>query len=256
MSQSSHYDSLDTMALQSILLNTDQKPEAHRAALSALARRSFYQRSKVVVEIMRSVLRHPDRYDQDAMMALIDIMATDPEAEATEIMLRVLPDMVEAALDSNRAALKSEFRNYYYQALITRQRDDDLVVWGEMLPQLDVKTLVGTIVDPAAAPLEAIEPFTLIDRQPEPQRTKALISIIAGVARSNSDPKHIQTAIALLTKSADKAQLSEGIAVLAQQWERAKKAGRHPATDLLENALRLLDDQPRTTAERLTGKRP
>lgn len=256
MAQQSHYDSLDLPALQSILLNTEQKPDVHRAALSALARRSAYQRGKAVIEIMRSVLRHPDRYDLDVMMALIDIMATDPEAEATEMMLSILPDLIEAALDANRGALKPEFRSYFYQALVTRQREDDLVVWSEMLPQLDVKTLVGAIVDPAAGPLEAIEPLTLIERQPEPQRTKALISIIAGVARGGGDPKNIQKATALLAKSADEAQLAEGISVLAQHWERAKKAGRRGQTEMLENVLRLIDDQPRSATERLTGKRP
>ncbi len=250
----SNYDALDVQALSSLLLNADMSPEVHRGALSALARRSPYQRSTLIIQILRSVMSHPDRYDQEVMMALIDILGSDPNADATAAMLEVLPDMLEQALDPKRA-LKPEFREYFYQTLVTRQREDDLSVWGEMLPNLEAKTLVAILVDPVARPLEALEPLTLIDRLREPSRTKALISVIAGVAHTGGDPANVQKAAALIANSADADQLKEGINVLGQHWDRAKKSGRRAQTEMLERALSIIDPAPRTPTERLTGKR-
>jgi hypothetical protein len=220
-----------------------------------LARRGAYQRSSTIITILRSVLRYPERYDQDVMMALIDILATDPEAEATGAMLEVLPDMLDSGMDP-RTALKPEFREYFYTALVTRQREDDLVVWGEMLPELEAKTLVAALVDPSAQALEALEPATLIDRLPEPQRTKALISVIVGAAHMSGNPKTVAEASAMLARSMDPNQLADGIEVLAQHWEKAKKGGRKRQAELLEKALEALDHTPRSAGERLTGKRP
>jgi hypothetical protein len=255
MDQNTSYDQLDTPTLTNLLLNADQAADVHRGALSALARRSAFQRSATIITILRSVLRYPDRYDQEVMMALIDILATDPESDATLAMIEVLPEVLEHGIDP-KSALKPEFREYFYTALVTRQREDDLLVWGEMLPQLDPKTLVASMVDPAAGPLEAVEPLTLIDRLPEPQRTKALISVIVGVAHMSGNRKVIQTATSMLTRSADQGQLKDSINGLAQHWEKAKKAGRKEQGDLLEQALSVLDGEPRSATERLTGKRP
>jgi hypothetical protein len=255
MDQHSSYDALDTPTLTNLLLNADQNPDVHRGALSALARRSAYQRSATITTILRSVLRNPGRYDQDVMMALIDILATDPEAEATAAMIDVLPEMLEHGMDP-RSELRPEFREYFYTALVTRQRQDDLLVWGEMLPQLDAKTLVASLIDAAAHPLEAIEPITLIDRLPEPQRTKALINVIAGIAHLGGNIKPVQEAIAMLARSADRGQLRDGVNTLGQHWEKSKKANRKQQADVLEQALAIIDDEPRSAAEKLTGKRP
>jgi hypothetical protein len=255
MDQNSSYDALDTPTLTNLLLNADQAPDVHRGALSALARRSAYQRSATITTILRSVLRNPERYDQDVMMALIDILATDPDSEATAAMIDVLPEMLEHGMDS-RSALRPEFREYFYTALVTRQRQDDLLVWGEMLPQLDAKTLVASLIDPAAHPLEAIEPITLIDRLPEPQRTKALINVIAGIAHLGGKLKPVQESTSMLSRSADAGQLRDGLSTLAQHWEKARKAGRKQQVDILEQALSIIDDEPRSAAEKLTGKRP
>jgi len=247
---------LDTPALTNLLLNADQPPDVHRGALSALARRSAYQRSQIAAQIIRSVMRHPDRYDQDVMMSVIDILATDPEAEATEMMISLLPDMLEMAVDASRDGLKPEFREYFYQALMTRQRDDDIAVWQEMLPRLEARTLVAALLDPAAGSLEALEPLTLVNRLPEPQRTKALISIIVGIVHTKGDPDAAHQATSLLSQSADQAQLEEGVNVLAQHWQRAKKAGKRFQIELLEETLRVLDTEPRSPSERLMGRRP
>ncbi len=255
MDQNTSYDSLDTPALTNLLLNPEQSSDVHQGALSALARRSVYQRSPTVMTILRSVITHADRYDQHLMMQLIDILATDPDSEATVAMLEVLPDMLEAGIDPH-GFLKAEFREYFYTAMVTRQREDDLLVWGDMLPQLAAKTLVAALIDPAAGSLQAIEPLTLIDRMDEPSRTKALVSVISGVAHMGHKPETVQGAVDLITRSSDDAQLEDGLSVLAGQYEKAKKAGRDSQAGLLEQALRILDTEPRSTSERLTGKRP
>jgi hypothetical protein len=255
MDQNSTYDALDTPTLTNLLLNADQSSEVHRGALSALARRSAYQRSATITTILRSVMRYPERYDQEVMMALIDILATDPEADATVAMIEVLPEMLELGMDT-KTALKPEFREYFYTALVTRQREDDLLVWGEMLPQLEAKALVAALVDPAAHPLDAIEPLTLMDRLSEPQRTKALISTIVGIAHMGGKAKAVRDATMMLSRSADSGQLRDGLNVLGQHWEKAKKSNRKQQIEILEQALSTLDDTPRSAAERLTGKRP
>jgi hypothetical protein len=254
MADQSNLDSLETPALTTLLLNPDQPPEIHRGALSALARRSAFQRSSTVTTILRSVLTNPDRYDQDAMMALIDILATDPEAEATVAMIEVLPEMVAAGV-TGKDEVRASFREYFYQCLVTRQRDADLAVWAEMLPELDTRTLVGSLIDPAAGSLEALEPLTLIDRLAEPQRSKALFSVVVGAAHLGARVENAERAVMFL-KSSSQSDLADGIATLAQHWERAKKAGRNRTVSILEAALATLDTQPRTAAERLTGKRP
>src|SRR5262249_10249887 len=159
-------------ALSALLLNADRPADVHRAALSALSRRSPYDRTSTLVALLKSMVSHPGRYNQEVMMSLIDILATDPTPQATEAMLDSLPVVLGTAMDGSDA-LKPDFREYFYQALVTRQRDGDLEVWATMLPELEIKTLVAALIDPVAKPLEALEPITLIDRQPEPQRTKA-----------------------------------------------------------------------------------
>jgi hypothetical protein len=205
---------------------------------------------------MRSIIEHGDRYDQNVMMSIVDIMATDPDADATAAMLEILPEILESAVSTGPGqGLTPEFREYFYTALVTRQRDDDLNVWGEVLPTLEPRTLVAALIDPAAIPLLAIEPLTLIDRLKEPTRTAALISVIVGVARAQGSHQHVQQATEMLARSCDEAKLDEGLNTLQAQWERAKKAGQ-PYHAALEMALRTLDKRPRTAGERLTGKRP
>lgn len=249
------YDMLDIAALSALLLNSDRPAEVHRAALSALSRRSAYDRTSTLVDLLKSMVSNPGRYDQDVMMSLIDILATDPTPQATEAMLESLPGVVGTAMDGTDA-LKPDFREYFYTALVTRQREGDLKIWAEVLPELGAKELVGILVDPAAKPLDALEPLTLMDRLPEPQRTKALISVISGIAHRRGLMDTMNQVVNLLQKSSAPDQLKEGVDVLAQQWEKAKKAGREAPAGILEAALRVLDAKPRTAGERLTNKRP
>ncbi len=255
MADQDSYDLLDTPTLTNILLNPDQTPDIHRAALSALSRRDPYQRTPRLIEILKAVLKHPERFDQDVMMGVIDILATDPDPDATYAMIELLPVMLERTLDG-KDPLKPEFREYFYTALITRQREEDLDVWRDMLPRLEPRTLIAALLDPAAGPLQALEPITLMDRLEEPKRTKALISSIAGLARLKGRQEQAQQVPLLLKKTHDPAQLEDGIRALAEHWEKAKKIGRKEQATTLEGALRLIDTRPRTAAERLTGKRP
>ncbi len=249
------YDMLDIAALSALLLNSDRPPEVHRAALSALSHRSPYDRTSTLVALLNSMVSNPGRYNQDVMMSLIDILATDPTPQATAAMLDSLSTVLGTGMDGSDA-LKPEFREYFYTALVTRQREGDLRVWAEALPELDAKTLVAALVDPVAKPLEALEPVTLIDRLAEPQRTKALISVIAGIAHRRGAMDTVNEVIKVLQRSSSPEQLKEGVEALSQQWEKAKKGGRDAQSGMLEAALRAIDNKPRTPGERLTGKRP
>ena len=163
MAEQHPYDSLDISALTTLLLNPDRPPEVHRAVLSALSRRSPFDRTSSLVALLESMVQNPGRYDQDVMISCIDILATDPTPQATSAMLEVLPSVLHTGMDGTDA-LKPEFREYFYTALVTRQREGDLKVWAEFLPELDSRTLVAALVDPVAGALEALEPLTLIDR--------------------------------------------------------------------------------------------
>lgn len=255
MADQSSYDSLDTPMLTNLLLSPEQRPEVHKGALSALSRRSPAQRTSQLIRVLKNIADFPERYNQDVMMLVIDLLATDPDPDATLAMLEMLPRVLEIAIE-NKDALKPEFREYYYTALVSRQRDSDLNVWREMLPTLEPKTLVAALVDPVAEPLQAIEPLTLIDRLPEPQRSKALFSAIAGMAHTKRPVEQILEAARLLSQSHDPAQLEQGIEALAQRWERAKKSNAEAQAACLEAALQILDTRPRTAAEKLIGKRP
>ncbi|HEC21592.1 MAG TPA: hypothetical protein ENI95_01605 [Chloroflexi bacterium] len=251
------YDSLDTPTLTNLLLNPAQHREIHRAALSALSRRSADQRCPRLVLILRNVISKPDRYDQEIMMAIVDILATDPDPKATIALFEVLPDMLEAGIsDQEGPKPKPEFREYFYKALMTRQRESDMDVWRVMLPQLSPRTLVAMLLDPAAEPLQPLEPLSLIDRLPEPKRTRALIAAIAGVVRARRPAEIAFEAARLLKESHDRARLEEGLRLLTLQWSRYQTARMRAQADTLQTALRLIDPRPRSITERLAGKRP
>lgn len=253
--QQSNFDRLDVVTLTNLLVNPDQDSETHRMALSALSRVNPSERRSRVIIVMRNLLRMPERFDQDVMTSLVDLLATDPDPDATLAMLDILREML-AAVMTNRTALKPSFREYFYEALVTRQREGDLTVWAEMLPTLDSRTLVAALLDPVAGALQALEPVTLIDRQPEPGRTKALLSAVAGLVQRDGDPEQIKNALAKLSESADPDQVEQSIELFAERWEKATHSGDRRQAALLREVLATLDPRPRTGAERLMGKRP
>jgi hypothetical protein len=248
------YDKLDAPTLTTVLLNPDLGEEAHKAALSALSKRPIYERTEPLIRTLRNYIAHHSRYAPKVAEGVIAILGTDPDADATVAMLEVLPLMLKSTLSG--AAPPQSVREYYYGALITRQREDDLQVWAEMLPTFDALTLAAAILDPAAVPLEDIEPWTLLDRRPEPDRTNAIFTVILGATRSGALDMNVRQAIDLLEKSHDGQAFEDGLDVLAEQWALARKHNRHNHAAGLEAALSLIDRRPRSAAERIVGKRP
>jgi len=248
------FDQLDISALAALLLDPDAGDDVHRAALSALSRVSPDARNDRLVKVLKRIFVDPDRYNLDVIAAAIDLLATDPDPDATAAMLEILPDMMHYTLRGKQITPK--FRAYFYQALMTRQRDEDLRVWGEMLDSISPETLVGIIVDPEAAPLEALEPWTLMERQAEPDRTNALITILLLATRKGGLDSPVKEAVMALQEKHDPGAFEAGLDKLAEQWEQAKKAGRKKHADGLHAALEIVDNRPRTASERLTGKRP
>jgi hypothetical protein len=173
------FEMMDLDALTNILLTANQRPDVQRAAMSAMSRRSPLQRNAKLALILKQVVRYPDRYNQDVMMSLIDILATDPEPDATATMIEILPKVLDSAMTPG-GALKPQFRRYFYQALVSRRRESDILVWQEMLPQLKPDTLAAALLDPVGKPLNALEPFTLINRLPRRKRSRLLWRVIFG----------------------------------------------------------------------------
>ncbi|NDJ52477.1 MAG: hypothetical protein GYB68_05240 [Chloroflexi bacterium] len=250
-----HYDAIEIDTLMSVLLDPDAEPDTHQKSLASLARRHFLGRTSSLIKILSSVVKNTDKYDQDVMSHLIDIFATDPDPDATSGMIEMLPKVAESVLDPN-TALDPEFREYYYQALATRQREEDLAVWAELLPEFKPKTLIAILIDPTAEPLMIIEPYTLLDRAPEPERTRSLMSLVAALASTGGSRDRLKKALELLIQSHDDQQYEQGLDALSGHWERAKKAKRTNHQSRLEAVLKALDKRPRTPGEMLTGRRP
>jgi hypothetical protein len=255
MNDQNSYDALETPTLINLLIDATRPAESHIMALAALAKRSEGHRTPGLISTLESITRHSDKYDPQVMIGTIDGLATDPDVTATAAMLEFLPVVLRSVADG-KGAFASEFRGRYYQALLTRQSDDDLEVWGEVLPKLDGRSLAGAILDPEAGPLEAIEPWTLLERLTEPERTKALVAVVVGVVRGLGSVEAVRRAVPQLRESHDPAELEAGLDTLGGYWEQAKKAGRDKLVANLEAILGALDRRPRTSVERLTGKRP
>ena len=154
------YDQMEIPALTNILLNPASAAEIHKRALSALSRLDPLNRTSSLITVLQSISKHPSLYDQDICLQVVDLLATDPDADATVAMLEVLPRVVETAirkgdtkqehyitsrgdiiLGTEEQELSPEFREYFFQALLTRQREEDLQVWAEMLPGFSGQTL-------------------------------------------------------------------------------------------------------------------
>jgi hypothetical protein len=188
---------------------------------------------------------------------IIDLFATDPNPEATIAMLEVLPVILDQDHTSSATGSLSAVRGYYYTALATRERDEDLAVWSDFLPRLDVRMLVNIILDPQAGPLvAAIGPFELLGRLPEPERTNGIFAVLVGATRGGVITPEVREAFALLKQGAHRQTYEDGIETLTDQWERAWQSGHRQHAKGLEAVLRVMDKRPRTPGERLTGKRP
>lgn len=249
------YNHLDANTLTYVLTDPGQSADDHQKALNAMLRiRPDERRSRLVI-VIRKMIQVPDSYDDEVKLALVEALATDPHPGATAAMLQVLPDILAEAM-SERRALPDEFREYFYQALTTRSREDDLEVWRETMPQLEPPTLVAMLLDPAGESLVvALEPLELISRLAEPERSRALVSAIVGMARLDGRDAAIETA-AMLIHDGSGDPPEHAIEMLAERWSRAQRAGNERSVANIERALRIIDRRPRTRVERLTGRRP
>jgi hypothetical protein len=251
-----NYDKLDIHTLTNILLNPDNEAEVHLAALSALTRMDSLERTSRLIQVMENLVRYPDRYDQEVMEEVIDVLATDPDADATVAMIELLPGVLSLGVSGNDE-LNPEFREYYYSALLTRQRHEDLEVWAEMLPSFETKTLLATMLDPIAAPLvDAIDPLELIRRKEEPERTRTFITLINEIIKRRGDTHYITEALRALHESRHEPTAQKAIESYAESWNKAKKNGQRRLATMFERILKVLDQKPRSAAEKLLGKRP
>jgi hypothetical protein len=174
------YRKLDLNTLLNILLDNPEKPSLQREALDQLRTLPPDTRSESLIQALRGMVHQHTRYDVGVLTGIVDLLATDPNPEATRAMLDVLP-IIAKSVDDPQTTLTPEFREYYYAALVTRRRAADRAIWAESLPRLDGETLTGIMADPAAAPLaEAIEPMRWINRLPKQERRQALTSLVFG----------------------------------------------------------------------------
>lgn len=167
------YDTLSVADLTNLLIDPEQKVEVHRAVLSSISRLiSSSVRTAQLLKALREMVSKPHRYNSEVMMGVVDILATDPSAEATSAMLQVLPAIL--GVSGAEELVDDELRQYFCEALMTRRREDDLVVWQETLPKLSGAVWVAILTDPAAKALKPLKPLKMIEKLPEPRRGKAL----------------------------------------------------------------------------------
>jgi len=251
------YKKLDAATLTSTLLNPDAGEEVHRAALTAFSMRGPGERNKPLVDVLGAILKNPTRWHPDIPEGIIDLFATDPSPEATHAMLEILPILLEMDIGLGTTGGLSTVRNYLYQALAARDRDEDIRVWSEFIPRLDTRMLVNMILDPQAGPLiEAIDPYELLNRTPEPGRTNAIFSVILGATRAGAISEQVRRVWDLLRQGAHRQAYQDGIETLIGHWNRAKQSGHTKHVIGLEAVLAVMDKRPRSASDKLTGKRP
>jgi len=255
MSDQQSYDMLSIDALVNILVNPDSPADAHEAAFRAFCNVDSSLRQTEMTKVLRAMVRHAHRYNSELMMDAVEILATDPDSNATATMIEVLPDVLQAGM-TGKNDLTVEFREYFYQAVVTRAREDDLTVWSEMLPKLDGRTLVAALLDPAAGALKDIEPMTLMSRLPDAEKSRSFASLIVGLASKGVPSTQIREVASLLRESASDKYAIEAADLLIARWEKLRKAGHTNQAQRLEAALKVVDPRPRTASEKLLGKRP
>lgn len=174
----SQFTGIPASTLVHLVLTAHNDPVTQHRALHELARLSPQRRSSHLILALRQMVKEPHLYEQDVMFSIIELLATDPNPDATRAMIEVLP-VVAAAQRKGTGPLTLNMREYFYQALATRQRETDRDIWREMVPQLDGETLVALLTDPTAAPLRRfINPMLLIEHLPDTQRKRALRNLM------------------------------------------------------------------------------
>lgn len=174
----SQYTGIPASTLVHLVISAHDDPVTQRKALAELAKLSPQRRGSQLILALRSMMERPQLYELDIMYAIIELLATDPNPDATRAMIEVLPNIAQAQ-KKGTGPLTLDLRGYFYQALATRRRDTDRAVWREMLPQLSGETLVNLLTDPAAEQIRSLlNPMTLIEHLPREQRRQALRDVL------------------------------------------------------------------------------
>ncbi len=168
----SRFAQADLRTLVNLARTPNQQPEVLADIIAEFSRLSAPARSENLAMILRTLLRNAKRY-HDLITSVIELLATDPNASATEAMIGLLADVTHGD-----TALSDEQREYFYEALLTRRRDTDLPEWRARMPHLDADTLVALAVDPLAESFRtAVNPMKYIEALPDAERRKALTAI-------------------------------------------------------------------------------
>lgn len=160
-----------------MIVAPEYSPDTRQGALSSLAGRKPDERREVLYSVILNVIHTPNRYDPSIVGSTIDLLATDPDAEATETMLKLLPAMLGSIYQPSLPF--KEFRDDYYMALLTRRRDEDKSAWQDALSMLNLDLWVAMVLDPAAKPIARyLNPLKRIDDYPKKERKNALKVIV------------------------------------------------------------------------------
>jgi len=193
------YAAVDLYTLTNILMSPGNRPDVYRDVLSAFARVHPDDRRTRLGQILLRVVEHAGRYDLDVMTAVIDLLATDPDPKATATMLEAVPVMLQAGAD--RDTLVSDgFREYFYQALLTRRRDEDRDIWMESINSFSGDVWMAMLLDPVAQELvKALKPLERIDHLPRKDRNRTLRTLLMS-GLSGSGAGHTIEAIKLMLR--------------------------------------------------------
>jgi hypothetical protein len=174
----SRYALIDSATMINILLKPDLPDKDRQEVMAALSRLHPTERGSRMAEALRVMLSRAEQFELDFMLSIIELLATDPEPYATAAMISTLPGMARHYLNRD-VDVPVGFREYFYQALMTRRREGDREVWRRMLPKLDKETLVLLQIDPIARDFRKfLKLDAVIDRLPGPERRRVLRSTI------------------------------------------------------------------------------
>lgn len=175
--QPSPYDHVDTNWLANMIVSPEYSPDTRQGALSSLAARKPNERRDVLHTVILNVIQNPNRYDPAIIGSTIDLLATDPDVEATTTMLRLLPAMLNSIYQAHLPY--KDFRDDFYMALLTRRRDEDKDAWTAALETFNLDLWVAMVLDQAARPIARyLNPLKRIDEYPKRDRRNALKTIV------------------------------------------------------------------------------
>lgn len=248
------YKSLDIDNLLNLLTHPANAPDVHQGAFDAMLDLDPDDRREGLVTVMHSVVKNPKNYNPDLVISIIEIFATDPDPDSTDALLELLPGILEGSLTSN--SLPMDVRQFFYEATATRTRDEDLAVWESKIGSFSGRALIGALVDKTAKPLDIIEPMTLLERRPEPERTLSMMSLLTYFAQQGRGTE-ARAVAEKVAATHDETAFAKALKGVTEYWDKARQvAGKEKYASILEAALSILDTKPRTAMEKLSGKRP